>query len=311
MRRRWVFAGPFVGLLLVVVSSLGFAQKAGPSSESSITWAILPSYSSMHGETCQRVPVLLYHDVQPGAQGENGAVISAEEFAAQMAWLHQNGFHTITTADLLGWLQERQELPDKPILITFDDGYRSVYTQAYPILKRYGLKATIFMVTSYAGQQIGDLTYLSWDEMKEMKGSGLVEIQAHSHNGHYLVGKEPALLTWSAAKVQSDLRELNEAMQQAGLPAARAYAYPYGAYNPEVQEALKESNIELAFTTEFGGVTAAHGDPFALPRVPIFPGTEIDQFANLVTGDGDASCRTGDRAVDHPDPLRGAKPSAQ
>ena|GEM_PF-4629013 len=64
-------------------------------------------------DPCQRVPVLLYHDIRPNANGENGAVISEEEFAAQMEWLHRSGFHTITTAELLGWLRGERELPDK------------------------------------------------------------------------------------------------------------------------------------------------------------------------------------------------------
>jgi len=318
MLSRWVYAGTLLGMLAVMSAGCGYKAVPSPEpppalslelqgelqpapqpgmhleplpQENAAQVSLLEPEAAEHRAACQQVPVLLYHDVRPGASGENGAVVSVEEFAAQMAWLYGSGFHTITTAQLLGWLRGEQELPERPVLITFDDGYRSVYGEAYPILKQYGLKAAVFIVTSYVGQQVGDLAYLSWDEMKEMAGSGLIEIQAHSHNAHFLVGKEPALLTWSAAEIKRDLRKLNEAMRRAGLQAAQAYAYPYGAYDAEVQAALRESGIKLAFTTEHGHVTSANTAVYALPRITIFPGIKIDQFARLVTGPGDAACR--------------------
>lgn len=234
-------------------------------------------------ETPLTVPVLLYHHLEPGADGSNGAVISTEEFAAQMAWLADNGYTSVTTADLLDWLNGAQPLPDRPVMITFDDGYRSNYAYAYPVLQQHGFTGVVFMVTSLAGQKFGSLEYLGWEDMRALTASGVIEIQAHSHDGHRLIGGEPALIAWSEEGILEDWRKLTEAMAAEGLPPVVAYAYPFGAHDEEAVNALRAAGVRLGFTVA-GGRVGQGDDPLLLNRLVVFPGIGECGFARLVTG---------------------------
>lgn len=234
-------------------------------------------------ETPLTVPVLLYHHLEPGADGSNGAVISTEEFAAQMAWLADNGYTSVTTADLLDWLNGAQPLPDRPVMITFDDGYRSNYAYAYPVLQQHGFTGVVFMVTSLAGQKFGSLEYLGWEDMRALAASGVIEIQAHSHDGHRLIGGEPALIAWSEEEILEDWRKLTEAMAAEGLPPVVAYAYPFGAHDEEAVNALRAAGVRLGFTVA-GGRVGQGDDPLLLNRLVVFPGIGECGFARLVTG---------------------------
>jgi len=227
--------------------------------------------------------VLLYHHLEPGADGSNGAIVSTEEFAAHMAWLAANGYRSITTADLLNWLEGRQDLPERPVLITFDDGYRSNYVHAYPVLQQHGFTGVVFMVTSFAGQTIGRFDYLGWDELRELAESGVMEIQAHSHEGHRHIGDVPALIAWSPEEIAADCVRLTEALAAAGLPPAVAYAYPFGAHDDEAVEALRSAGMKLAFTVQHGRV-GRHHDPLRLNRLVVYPGMDECAFGRLVTG---------------------------
>ncbi|MEW8978983.1 MAG: polysaccharide deacetylase family protein [Symbiobacterium sp.] len=238
-------------------------------------------------QTPLRVPVLLYHHLEPGADGGNGAIVSTEEFEAQIAWLAANGYTSVTTTDLLNWLHHGTPLPEKPVLITFDDGYRSNYIHAYPTLARHRMNAVIFVVTSLAGQKVGSLEYLSWDEMREMVASGLVEIQAHSHDGHRYVGGQPALVAWSAEEITADWQQLRDLMLAEGLPQPIAYAYPFGAHGQETLAALQSAGVQLGFTVERGYIVPGH-DPYRLNRQIVFPGIGECGFARLLTGDAGA-----------------------
>lgn len=234
-------------------------------------------------ETPLTVPVLLYHHLEPGADGSNGAVISTEEFAAQIAWLADNGYTSVTTADLLDWLNGAQPLPDRPVMITFDDGYRSNYAYAYPVLQQHGFTGVVFMVTSLAGQKFGSLEYLGWEDMRALAASGVIEIQAHSHDGHRLIGGEPALIAWSEEEILEDWRKLTEAMAAEGLPPVVAYAYPFGAHDEEAVNALRAAGVRLGFTVA-GGRVGQGDDPLLLNRLVVFPGIGECGFARLVTG---------------------------
>lgn len=229
-----------------------------------------------------QVLVLLYHHLEPDAAGENGAIIAVAEFDQQMAWLQEQGYTGITTGELGSWLAGEGTLPAKPVLITFDDGYESNYVYAFPILQQYRMKATIFMISGLAGQTEGDLSYLTWAQMQEMERSGLVEIQAHTHDGHHLVGTTPALQVWDAGQMEADLEALRQGFAAAGLSAPSAFAYPFGASSAVALAALPKAAIDLAFTVKPGFVSRTH-PPLTLPRLVIYPGISITRFARIVT----------------------------
>lgn len=237
-----------------------------------------------------QVSVLLYHHLDPAARGENGAVVSVAEFEVQMAWLAAQGYTAITTTELAAWLAGKAMLPERSVLITFDDGYESNYLHAYPVLARYGMKAAIFMVGSLAGRTEGDLTYLSWMQMAELERSGVVELQGHTYDGHFQVGGVAALKAWTPSEVAADMARLWQGFALGGLRAPSAFAYPYGEYDTEVLTVLKQQGVQTAYTVEAGYVKPGDS-PLELKRWVIYPGTSECRFAEIVTGTARAACR--------------------
>ncbi|HYG59195.1 MAG TPA: polysaccharide deacetylase family protein [Symbiobacteriaceae bacterium] len=231
-----------------------------------------------------QVPVLLYHHLAPpGEEPATPAVVPADEFEAHMGWLKTHGYTAITTAALDAWLTRGEGLPPNPVLITFDDGYSSTLTLAAPILERYEMRAAVFMISGSAGQKISGMAHLGWGDLRSMAASGMFEVQAHTHDGHRLIGRQPALLVWSPAQIQADAQALGHAFKAARLPAPTAFAYPFGARNEETVAAIKAAGYKLAFTVE-AGLVARGDDPWNLKRQVIFPGTGICRLHSLVTG---------------------------
>jgi len=108
-------------------------------------------------------------------------------FERQMQYLYENGYRTVTLDELTDWQAGRIELPPRSVAITFDDGDRSVYDSAYPILEKYGFTATFFLVTSKMGEQWEGVDVLFWPEVREMADSGVFRIESHTHDLHYRV----------------------------------------------------------------------------------------------------------------------------
>ncbi|MCL6593658.1 MAG: polysaccharide deacetylase family protein, partial [Alicyclobacillus sp.] len=121
-----------------------------------------------------RVPILEYHDItyiphDPWA-------MSPSQFAEEMKYLHDNQFHVMSLDELYAVMQGRASLPARPVVITFDDGYESNYTNAFPILKQYRFPATIFMISGFVGRS----GFLTKDQLLTMANSGLIEVESHT-----------------------------------------------------------------------------------------------------------------------------------
>ena len=115
------------------------------------------------------VPVLNYHQVEE--KNGNPLTLWPDQFETQMSYLADEGYTTITIDEMMDALENGTPLPDKPVIITFDDGYADNYEYAYPILKKYGFKATIFLIYDFTNAYPN---YLTWDQNNEMKESGLI-----------------------------------------------------------------------------------------------------------------------------------------
>ncbi len=136
------------------------------------------------------LPIIMYHSILKSNKQKGKFIISPDIFESDLKYIKDNGYTTIVMKDLIDYVYENKELPDKPIMVTFDDGYYNNYLYAFPLLKQYNCK----MVLSPIGKQCDIYTenndrnanyaHCSWDMLKEMKDSGLVEIQNHSYNMH-------------------------------------------------------------------------------------------------------------------------------
>lgn len=207
------------------------------------------------------IPVLNYHLINP--KKINALAITPEEFNEQMAYLHNNGYNTISPDQLLDHIQDNKELPENPILITFDDGYQDAYTEAYPILKKYNFTATVFLITDYVGNSN---RYLNWEQVKEMHDNGF------TFGSHTLSHISLSEITNEEAEYQ--LIKSKEAIEWRLKKPVKYFAHPGGFYNQATSELLKKAGYRAAFTVNFGRVNS-DSNVYALKRIPIFESTNV------------------------------------
>ena len=187
-----------------------------------------------------------------------------DQFDAQMKYLAENGYHTITPAEMLDAWEKGTGLPDNPVIITFDDGYIDNYENAFPILEKYNLKATIFLISDYIGTYPN---YVTWEQARTMQKSGLVQLESHTLNH--------ATLTelGSPEEVRHELVGSKQAIEFQLGNTVQFIAYPCGAYTEEITKLTQETGYRAAFTVNYGW--ADPGDQhFILDRVPIFGGNQ-------------------------------------
>lgn len=204
------------------------------------------------------IPVLNYHQINDEAH--NALTVSTPEFEAQMKYLAENGYHPITTEELADYLEKGASLPEKPILITFDDGYIDNYKNAYPILKKYNLKGTIFIITDYLNVYPN---YLTWEIAQEMQDSGIIDIQCHTMT-HVELSKLD-----SYEEVRHEALDSKKAIEAHLEKDVHSIAYPCGSYDDTVLAVVREGGYRTAFTVNYGLDTPGD-NPYTLNRIPIF-----------------------------------------
>ena len=217
------------------------------------------------------VPILCYHRF--GSRPSQLAVTPAA-FEAQMDYLARNGYQVIPLSRLIGFLERGEPVPRKSVVLSIDDGYRSTYEVAFPILRKHGFPATVFLY----GDFVGAPDALTWPQMKEMQASGLVSIQPHSKTHANLTLRLPGE---TDAKYRERLRSEVDMpirlIQDRLAVASVAYAFPYGDVNETVVDLLKRQNVRAGVTVTPGG-NASFAYPFMLRRSMVFGGDGIDVF---------------------------------
>jgi polysaccharide deacetylase len=247
--KKMIGGRQFWSLLAVLLILLGALLIVGHPREEAAS-APLPA-----AEDDEKVLVLNYHMVN---RMFISLAIDPEDFDWQMKYLVDHGYHTISPDELYAFLEGKGTLPDRPVLITFDDGYVDNYTNAYPILKKYNLKATIFIVTGFVSERKG---YLTWDQLREMEQHG---ITAQSHT-----------VTHAPLPELSDERireELVVSKQQAEADLGHPIefiAYPTGVHDLHIVGIAKEAGYKGGFTVKYGNVDRS-SNVYAMERVPVF-----------------------------------------
>ena len=246
------------------------------------------------------VPVLMWHNLAEEASGD--MTISVDTFRAQIEALHEAGFKTVSLQQLYDYVHFGTELPEKPIVLTFDDGYFSNYEYAFPILQEYDMQATIFAI----GVSVGKDTYkdtdhamtphFGADEAREMVDSGLISVQSHTFDMHQWPPFEDGnaqvretLLPFDGeadadyeAAVEADFAESRELLESITGQPVNALAFPEGAYVTLTQDALRSAGAELTFTTVRAVNTVVKGLPQSLCAMPRFGMTESADMTALV-----------------------------
>ena len=180
----------------------------------------------MHSAT-RAVPVLNYHQIND--RDENSLTVHTDEFDEQMKYLSDNGYHTITPEEMMDAWENGTPLPEKPVILTFDDGYVDNYKNAYPILEKYNLKGTIFLISDFIGTYPN---YMTWAQVDEMQQSGLIDFESHTLS-HPELDKIPADEVWH--QLDSSKKALEWRL---GKPI-NFIAYPCGSYDEELERMTK------------------------------------------------------------------------
>ena len=240
----------------------------------------------------RQIAVLTYHHILPDEVNtrfvDNPWTVSTEEFALQMRYLRDNGFYTPTLWELEAFLYHGRPLPSPSVMIHFDDGYYSNYVYAYPILRRYGLRAVIFPITANA-EALGEYqppichNSLTWAAAGTLNTrTDVFETASHTHDLHSLAygTNRTLLVTETRENIIADTLRSFEFVSN-----HRAFAYPHGQFNNTVIEALAEAGITMAFTINSGYVTT-RSNPFQLNRFTIYRDTTMARFRAIVNGRG-------------------------
>lgn len=212
------------------------------------------------------LPIIMYHSVLDDAARQGRYVVSPTLLEQDLAYIRAQGYETIVVQDLLDYVDHGKPLPEKPIMLTFDDGYYNNYLYAFPLLQKYGMKAVISPVCKWsqaysdAPAQSGHALYshLTWQEMRAMTDSGLVEIQNHSFDMHYCeAGKRKGTLKRAAetaeqytAALREDLTAAQTMLTELVGVTPTAFTYPYGAMCAEALPVLKELGFRATLTCE-------------------------------------------------------------
>jgi peptidoglycan/xylan/chitin deacetylase (PgdA/CDA1 family) len=227
------------------------------------------------------VPILMYHRIAiDGPPALAPYRVAPDLFAAQMDALYRAGYHTIHLQQWFNALMRNEQLPGKPIILTFDDGYRDFLTAAMPVLRYYGFSATVFLVAERIGGVANwDSAYgeaaplLSWQEVHALQDAG-IELGCHSAMHWPMTGMSFAELTEDTARSRAILEE--------GLGVTiNSLAYPYGAENEFVRRTVADLGFQAAVTCN-PGISRLGDDPLRLRRIEVPGGCSPGRLLGLV-----------------------------
>ncbi|TKD70867.1 polysaccharide deacetylase family protein [Pseudalkalibacillus hwajinpoensis] len=237
------------------------------------------------------VPVLTYHhivaqeDLRDRHYKEDGSlsntVIVLKDFEEQMKWLHDHNYFTLTLQEFQQYIDGQVDVPENSVLLTFDDGHKNNYIEAYPVLKQYGFNAVEFLITSYNHSNTEPYSsehnqYLSYEEIEA--SSDVFEFASHTNTFHNSEEDGTAYL------VSKTHHEISEDIQTSIdlIGDTNALAYPYGAYDDETMEAIDGVGVEMAFTVQAGNVRPGD-DKLQIHRNSVRPNHSIDDFEEIVS----------------------------
>jgi peptidoglycan/xylan/chitin deacetylase (PgdA/CDA1 family) len=228
------------------------------------------------------MPVLMYHEIAEPSETTSRLAVSPDAFAAQLAELHAEGFKTVTAAELAAVLADgSRHLPDRAVVLTFDDGFEDFHSRAMPLLDRYGFTATVFVTTGWvqdagplpAGRRPGRM--LSWTQIAEAADAG-IEIAAHSH-------LHPQLDQLPGRLLREELRSSKARLEdKLGSPVA-GLAYPFGYYNARVRQEAGALGHDYACAVG-NVIMSARPDLLALPRLTVRRSTRMPAFQQIIRG---------------------------
>ena len=224
----------------------------------------------------QTVPVLSYYRLSKDKPSK--IAITQDDFKAQMKYLKDNGYHVITLDQLLGFLDYQEQIPEKSVAITFDDGWISTYDIAFPILKKYGFPATIFIYTDF----IGGGKAMSWKQIKELSEAGFdIQCQTKTHRNLTVLKNKESLKEYVDA-LETEITYPKKLIEKKLNKECNCLAYPYGETNNLVIAMLKKHGYRAAFTVDSKS-NPFFIDKYKISRSAIYGKYDIEKFKNKLS----------------------------
>lgn len=257
----------------VASSQPAAASAQAPDSNLKPGVAVVHRAADVKYSVPEGVSVLMYHMI--GNEPGNAAIMTEANLRIQMNYLRDHGYHPITMQELYDYVTKGAPLPEKPVCITFDDGYLDSYTIVYPLMKEYGFPWTLFLITDDVGKPYNRMT---WDQLREMANSHTVTIANHTLS-------HPKLHNLATrAEKEKEIVEANKALKyQLGVDNVWL-AYPYGDYDDEIIDICKKAGIKMAVTTDAGRVHVG-SFPYDLKRAYIGNDISIARFSERLNKD--------------------------
>ncbi len=318
----------FTPLVLLAVNKKPAALLFGGFKVHAVNYPILSVVAAIlvvllfcsEGWAANEFIVLSYHDVKDTVAKElslGQTTVSTANLGQQFDWLKQEGYHIVSIQDLLDATAGKKQLPEKSVLLSFDDGYLSFYTRVYPLLKKYGYPAMVAIVGSWMdakasaaehGRPAEDL--LNWEQIKAMSRSGLVEVASHSDDLHHgILGNpqgnpqpagvtriyDPAGKTYESdgaysRRIKAEFKAASDSIWRGIGKRPRVMVWPYGEANQPLLRAAKAAGMNITFGLRDGRNTLADL-PYAR-RLLVAENPSIEDFARMMTG-----LRTDDRPL--------------
>lgn len=245
--------------------------------------------SALDAQEDNGLPVLTYHHILRDEENSRfrhtSTTTTVRAFSNQMTWLRDRGYSTLTMYQLEGYVRNNMNLPARAVVITFDDGLKSVSRYAYPVLKQYGMKATAFIISSRIKRhpQKWDPKSLQFMSVSELNGiRDVFDFQSHTHFLHRVDNyRRPILLSRSYHNILFDFERSRRALAQFN-PHVLYLSYPFGGYNTTAVNAAEEAGFHLAVTTMKGKVKPGD-NPFLLKRLYILRTDSLENMSRLIS----------------------------
>lgn len=245
---------------------------------SAVAISLAPSAIATDGKT--KLPVLMYHLVIDDASRVSEFVITPDMLRADLQYISDNGYTTVVMQDIIDHVQSGAPLPEKPVMITFDDGYYNNYLHAYPLLEEFDMRAVISVIGTEAdeytasGETSQYYSHCTWTQLAEMSDSGVIELQNHSYDMHHIAEDAMGIgrrtdeeLSAYQSRLYDDLSKMQQRfIDELGITPT-TFTYPFGASNEDARAVIADLGFSASLGTSGMTYYVSH-DPDCLQLIP-------------------------------------------
>ncbi len=233
--------------------------------------------SSSYLNSVFEIPILAYHKVSP--QAEIGlTTIKPQRFLDQICFLYKQGYKSVTFRDLI---DPEFAVPAKPIIITFDDGYESIYQHALPVLGKYDFRSVIFVISGFIGEKNTWEAFSVQKKHRHLSDNQIIQMQQAGHEIGSHSETHPYMPMLVQKRAESEIRQSKQKLEDLIGQAVISFCYPYGKYSKRIASLVKKNAYRFA-TANKGLFPSKKSDPHALPRTSIYGNDNISTFRQKI-----------------------------